>query len=270
MPDHKGESDLALLRRAAKGAGEIAMRHWRQSPRAWDKPDGGGPVTEADMAVNAYLEGVLRGARPAYGWLSEESPDTPARLQCEHVFIIDPIDGTRAFIAGERPFAHAIAVARAGVVTAAVVFLPALDKLYAAETGGSATLNGALLQASAASAPDAARILTGKPSLAPEHWLGPPPALDRHFRPALAYRLCLVADGSFDGVLSFRPCWEWDIAAGSLIAQRAGAFATAPKGDPLEFNAPDPRSTGLWAAPPDLHRALSARMAQGPQGALGA
>ena len=253
---------MALLIRAARGAGEIALRHWRLSPRAWDKPDGTGPVTEADLNVNVYLETLLRAARPGSGWLSEESPDSATRANCEHVFIIDPIDGTRAFIAGERVFAHAIAVARRGVVTAGVVYLPAMDKLYAAKAGGPATLNGAPILAANAASVEAARLLTGKPSLAPEHWRGTVPDLDRHFRPALAYRLCLVADGSFDGVLSFRPCWEWDIAAGSLIAQRSGALATAQDGKPLIFNAyPDPKSTGLWAAGPELHQQLRGLMA---------
>lgn len=262
MQANEVEDDLALLIRAARAAGEIALRHWGRAPRAWDKPDGSGPVTEADLEVNDHLETLLRGARPGYGWLSEESPDTTDRVNCDRVFIIDPIDGTRAFMAGERHFAHALAVAHAGQVTAAVVFLPALDKLYAATAHGPATLNGVAIRAADRADPEGARILTGKPSLAPERWQGSPPTIERHFRPSLAYRLCLVADGSFDGVLSFRPCWEWDIAAGSLIAQRAEALVTAPKADLLGFNAhPDPRSAGLWAANPVLHAAVKRRMA---------
>lgn len=260
MPENSGESDLALLIRAAKEAGEIAMRYWRNAPKAWDKPDGG-PVTEADMAVNAHLETVLRAERPAYGWLSEESADNADRLAAADVFIIDPIDGTRAFIAGERPFAIALAVAHQGQITAAVVWLPALDKLYTATADGPATLNGMPIAPGPCADADGARVLTGRPSLAPENWHGPAPELDRHFRPSLAYRLCLVADGSFDGVLSFRPCWEWDIAAGALICARAGAIATAPRSQPLIFNAADPRSPGLWAAAPGLHGLLSERMA---------
>ena len=70
--------DLSLLEQAAREAGEIALRYWRQSPEAWDKGGGAGPVSEADLAVNAHLESLLRGARPDYGWLSEESADEPA------------------------------------------------------------------------------------------------------------------------------------------------------------------------------------------------
>ena len=74
----------------------------------------------------------LLAARPGYGWLSEESEDGPARLAAARVFIVDPIDGTRAFLAGERAWAHSLAVAEAGRVVAGVVHLPALGRIYAA------------------------------------------------------------------------------------------------------------------------------------------
>jgi myo-inositol-1(or 4)-monophosphatase len=262
LPESSPAEDLALLTRAAQIAGDIALTFWRKSPRAWEKPDGGGPVTEADMAVNAYLEKALKAARPGYGWLSEESPDTAARAACESVFIVDPIDGTRAFMAGEPTFAVALAVARAGAISAGVVFLPALGKLYAASCDAPASLNGAPIAPAEWHADERPKLLTGRPCLDPEKWIGPVPEIERHFRPSLAYRLCLVADGSFDGVLSFWPCWEWDIAAGSLIVQQAGGAASGPGGVPLRFNQhPLPRSTGLWAASTALHAAFATRMA---------
>lgn len=128
--------DLALLEQAAQEAGEIALRFWRKSPQAWDKGGGAGPVTEADLAVNAHLERLLRGARPDYGWLSEESPDDPARLQARHCFIIDPIDGTRAFIDGQVGFSHSLAIAHGHQVVAGVVHLPAQRTTYAAMATG--------------------------------------------------------------------------------------------------------------------------------------
>ena len=254
------ESDLALLTDAALAAGKIALGYWKQAPEWWEKPDGAGPVTEADLAVNAHLQTCLRAARPGYGWLSEESEDDPDRAHCEHVFIIDPIDGTRAFMAGEDSFATSVAIARFGVVTAAAVYLPALDRLYTASADSPALLNGNPIHVSNLSSPEGARTLTSKPSLAPEHWRGAPPAMDRRFRSSLAFRLCLVADGSFDAVLSFRPTWEWDIAAGALIVARAGGACSAKRGLPLTFNQKDPRAPGLLAANPELHRAFAALM----------
>lgn len=99
------EADLQLLTRAALDVGPIALRFWRNDPQAWDKAGDAGPVTEADLAVNDALLARLSAARPGYGWLSEESEANPERLDAEHCFIIDPIDGTRAFIDGQEGFA---------------------------------------------------------------------------------------------------------------------------------------------------------------------
>ena len=114
------EDDLALLERAARDAGQIALRYWRKHPKAWDKADDAGPVTEADLAVNDALHDLLMGARPEYGWLSEESEADPSRLDAGHCFIIDPIDGTRAFIDGQDHFAHSLAVAKGDRIVAAL------------------------------------------------------------------------------------------------------------------------------------------------------
>lgn len=252
--------DLALLTEAARAAGKIALGYWKQAPKMWEK-GADGPVTEADLAVNAALHSILRAARPGYGWLSEETPDTAERLQCEHLFIIDPIDGTRAFIAGEDSFSHSLAVVRNGEVTAACVYLPAKDRLYAASAGGPALCNGMEIGCSPCAEPDGATLLTPKASHAPEFWAGPPPGFTRAFRPSIAYRLCLVAEGRFDGLLTFRPAWEWDIAAGALIAARAGATVTDRSGAPLRFNSPGAACDGVLAAPRALHAALRARMA---------
>ncbi len=253
--------DLALLTEAARSAGEIAMRFFRRDPRVWEKP-GEGPVTEADIAVNDMLLDLLRGARPSYGWLSEESPDTDERLDCEHLFLIDPIDGTSAFIAGDSSFSHSLAIARNGVVTAAVVYLPAKDRLYAAYEDGPATCNDVPIRCSSKEGIRDATLLTPKANMAPELWNGPVPEVTRHFRASVAYRLSLVAEGAFDGMLSLRQAWEWDIAAGALIAARAGATVTNRVGDALHFNAETPRSNGVLVAAPGFHSELLARLNQ--------
>lgn len=254
--------DLALLTEAARGAGRIALRYWKQSPQVWEKP-GQGPVTEADLAVNDYLRGLLRPARPDYGWLSEEDADGPERLGAERVFILDPIDGTRAFIAGEETFAHSLAVAERGRVVAGVVYLPALDRLYTATAHGPALKDGQPIAASHRAGIEGATLLTTHPNLAPEHWPGGVPEVKRSFRASLAYRLCLVAEGRHDGMLTLRDAWEWDIAAGSLIASRAGAVVTDRLNGGLQFNTAHPQARGVIAAAPGLHGALIGRLGLG-------
>lgn len=251
--------DLSLLEQAAHEAGEIAMRHWRRDPQVWDKADGAGPVTEADLEVNAHLEQMLRRARPDYGWLSEESTDDPARLDAAHCFIVDPIDGTRAFIDGQTGFSTALAIARGHDIVAAVVHLPAQQLTYTAAELGPALLNGAAI-APSDHGYEGATVLTGKPGLDPVHWRGVAPPLRRAFRPSLAWRLCLVAEGRFDATLTVRPAWEWDIAAGSLIATRAGCLVTDLGGQALRFNTASALSDGLVLAAPGLHGRIMAAM----------
>ncbi len=177
--------DLALLIEAARTAGVIAMTWFGNSPKAWDKP-GEGPVTEADIAVNDMLQDRLRNARPSYGWLSEENPDTDERLDCEHLFLIDPIDGTSAFIAGDSSFSHSLAIAHNGVITAAVVYLPAKGQLYCAHAEGPATCNGSPIHCSDRNAATGATLLTPKVNLSPDLWTGPVPEVTRHFRASVA------------------------------------------------------------------------------------
>jgi myo-inositol-1(or 4)-monophosphatase len=251
--------DLALLLEAAEQAGRIAMRFWRAEPKFWEKP-GLGPVSEADLAVNAALRETLRRAQPDYGWLSEEDADDPARLVAGRQFILDPIDGTRAFLAGEENFAHALAVVEDGRVIAGVVHMPAKARTYAADVHSAATVNGVVMQPSVQTQADGAKLLTTGASMAPEHWPGGLPDFKRSFRASLAYRLCLIGEGRYDAMLTFRPAWEWDIAAASLIAERAGAVVSDAAGQALVFNRPDPRADGvIVSATADLHRAILSR-----------
>ncbi len=261
------ETDLSLLIDAAREAGKIATRYSGRDARRWDKPKGAGPVTEADLAVNAMLEQRLPGARSGYGWLSEETEDNPDRLTRNRVFIVDPIDGTRSFAEGSSTWAHSLAVAEQGRVIAAVIYLPMRDMLFAAVRGGGATLNGAPIQVTTHVTESEAQVLAAKSNLDAGHWRdGQPPEFHRAYRPSLAYRMALVAQGRFDGMLTLRPSWEWDIAAGDLILREAGGRCTDRQGAPLRFNNPDPRVNGVLAAGPALHAALIDRLQPVSQG----
>lgn len=253
-------ADLALLTEAARAGGAVALDLWRKPLRQWEKPGDAGPVTEADLAVNAALAAHLRAARPDYGWLSEEDADDGSRLRAPAAFVVDPIDGTRAYADGQDAFAVALAVVRGGAVTAGVVYLPARETLYAATAAGPATRNGAPIAPSGATEADGARVLTSASVLSPAHWAGPVPAVTRAFRPSLAWRLCLVAEGRHDAALILRDTWEWDVAAGALIAARAGARVSDRTGQAPRWNAPVPKVPGLLVAPAALHTALIGRL----------
>lgn len=263
MPDNNTpRADLDLLLTAARAAGDIALGFHGPSAKSWDKPDGAGPVTEADLAVNDLLCDQLRAARPDYGWLSEETDDTTDRLSRDRVFIIDPIDGTRSFANGNKTWAHALAVVERGQVTSAVIYLPARDMMFAAAQGAGATLNGNPISPSEIRTLEDATMLAAKPMLQPQFWLGgAPPPFDVTHRASLAYRMGTVAQGRFDGMFTFRPSWEWDIAAGDLILREAGAVTSDQTGAPLRFNNPTPQVKGVVTANPSLHAQIMAALA---------
>ncbi len=254
------KDDAALLADAAVRAGEIAKQYFGQDPAVFDKGVEG-PVTEADLAIDKMLHQVLLDARPSYGWLSEETEDTDARLSAQHVFICDPIDGTRAFIEGGRSFSHSLAIARNGQITAAAVFVPMKDLLYVAALDGGATLNSAAINVTQTATLADAKVLTTKANLQAHHWDGAVPDVEKAYRPSLAYRLALVGQGQFDAMMAFRPTWEWDIAAGALIVSEAGGLATDGRGDMLRFNGETAQVDGILAGGLSVHAALASRRA---------
>ncbi len=251
------ETDLDLLRDVAEKAGEIALSFFDSSPKIWEKDDNAGPVTEADLAVNAYFEERLKSARPEYGWLSEETEDATARLNTKRQFILDPIDGTRAFIRGSENWALSLAVVEDGQPIAAVVAMPKKATTYWADLGGGAFQDGARIQSSNERNVAASTVLSANFNLEPSYWKGGQlPPFETHFRSSLAYRLSLVAKGRFDSMITLRPTWEWDIAAGSLIVSEAGGCVCDRKGRTPRFNNAHPKIDGVLAGAPIVDQLL--------------
>ena len=253
MPDLKADKELLLD--AVRKAGEIAHARVGTELDIRDKGELG-PVTDVDIEVDQVLRRELTGARPDYGWLSEETEDDEARLKAGRVFILDPIDGTRAFIAGDPGWAVSLAIVDHGKPIAAAINLPARGEIYSAVIGEGAFRNGERIRVSGRAAVEGATVLTASKQMKPENWPGGLPPLDRHFRSSLAWRMCLVACGRFDAMLTFRQAWEWDIAAGALIAAEAGARVTDGKGAALHFNSREAKQPGIVVAPGALHAGI--------------
>lgn len=249
-------NDLELLVTAAREAGKIARGFFKSDAQVWEKSDNAGPVTEADLAVNQMLERTLPAARPDYGWLSEETEDDTSRRNKSRVFVIDPIDGTRAFIAGSDTWAHSLAIVEDGRPVAAVVYLPMLDKMYTASRDTPAKLNGQKILVSGRTKISGATVLAAKPNFDQHHWRGNVPDVEPAFRSSLAYRLALVAEGHFDAMLTLRPTWEWDVAAGSLLIAQAGGVVTGRHNEEPVFNNARPQLSGMVAAGPAVHKEL--------------
>ncbi len=244
--------DLALVVAAAHEAGRLAMATRHKGLDVWTKM-GGSPVTDADMAVDALLKDQLLTARPDYGWLSEETADSPARLERSRLFIVDPIDGTRAFVRGHPWFTVCIAVVQDGRPVAGVVHAPALDETYTAIEGQGAWLNGEPIRPSRVDRVEDCAMLADPRLFAVHQWPKPWPPMRFASRNSIAYRVALVAAGAFDATLSMSPKSEWDLAAADLIAREAGALCTDPAGERFVYNQPNPIVPGLVCAGPGLH-----------------
>lgn len=255
--------DLALLADAAKEAGELALAYRKRGLRIEAKP-GGSPVTDADLAVDAFLKERLLAARPDYGWLSEETADDPARLARERLFIVDPIDGTVAFMKDRPWWTVALCVAVGGEVMQAVVHAPALDETFVAERGHGATLNGRPIRASDVDRLEDASVLADAALLERPIWQEPWPAMRLERRNSIAYRMALIGAGAFDAAIALGHKWDWDVAAGGLIAQEGGAVVSDHAGRPHRFNRPQPRQSSLVCAAPGLHPLIIRRCATIP------
>ena len=250
--------ELDLLVTAARRAGALVMPHFGKV-KSWDKKPGD-PVSEADLAADRLLREALMGARPDYGWLSEETLDDPARLQRERVFIVDPIDGTRAFMNGKNEFSISVALVERGEPVAAAVLNPATDELFTATRSGGAHLNGAVLQVRDGDGFAGTRFLAGKKSFADALGVAADQAAAVWVN-SVAYRLGLVAAGRFDGAITLYGTNDWDIAAGTLIVAEAGGRITLADGEAFRFNQPGTRQPSMVAAGPRRHARLLANIA---------
>jgi len=246
--------DAALLTRTVREAGALALSMFRTELKNWTK-GASSPVSEADIAVNDLLEDRLRSATPDYGWLSEESADDEARLGKPLVWIVDPIDGTRGYLAGREDWCVSVALVEGALPVLAAVFVPASDEFFFAARGEGAVRNDAPIHATSGTELDFSRIA------------GPKPLVERLSRGtgeitlyprigSLALRLCRVAEGSLDAGFAGGQSRDWDLAAANLIVQEANGNMTALSGDPILYNRREVTHGVLVAAGRDRHASI--------------
>jgi myo-inositol-1(or 4)-monophosphatase len=233
-------------------AGAIALKMFRGELRSWTK-DYNSPVSEADVAVDLFLRERL--SRPDIGWLSEESVDDLARLNSERLFIVDPIDGTRSYIAGREDWSIAAALVEKGRPVAAVVYVPVSDEMYVASSGAGTRKNGVRVQATSGAAMEGARIAGPKDYLERIQKIVPGAVVMPKIH-SLALRLARVSDGQIDAAFASVNARDWDLAAADLLVHEAGGALTGVSGDPLVYNLHNPVHGALIAAGRARHQTL--------------
>jgi myo-inositol-1(or 4)-monophosphatase len=250
------------LASVVREAGAFARAASANPIKTWVK-EHNSVVSEVDIAVDQLLKERLAALVPEAGWLSEESEDDPARLAAPRLWIVDPIDGTRSFIAGRADWTISVALVEGGRPVVAGLYAPVSEELFLAVAGAGATRNGTPIKATAGGMIEGARIA------------GPRGFLDRLTKvvPAfvvlpriqsLALRLARVADGTLDAALASRTSRDWDLAAADLLVHEAGGALTTVGGTKLAYNGISTLHDDLVAAGLMRHQTLAVLLRNHP------
>lgn len=254
------------IRAIAEDAGRLALGFFRPGAATVAQvefKDGGSPVTEADLAVDRYLTEKLRALAPDFGWLSEETDDNADRLSRPFVFIVDPIDGTRAFARGDEDWTIAIGIVENGRSVAGIVHAPVSALTFSAVSGSGATCNGQSL------------FCDDRADFAEARVAGPRPLIEAVTRStgifqkakrihSLAYRFAAVTNGTIDAAIAEKNAHDWDLAAVDAIVHEAGGVILTPDGSRPVYNRAETTHDALAAGPPALAGRLARALSLDP------
>jgi len=248
------QHDLELAVRAARAAGESILRAYRVEQEVRYK-SADQPVTEADLAADRILHRVLLGERPDYGWLSEETADSPERLRRPRLWVVDPIDGTNSFVLGRPEFAVCVGLVDEGRAVLGVVHNPVTGEVFSAVEGGGAFRDGAPIHVSSVSRGESPRVVASRWEMrrgefeAFAEWRVEPLG-------STAYKMCRVAEGGAEAFVSRGPKAEWDVCAAVVIVREAGGRVTRLDGSAPAFNQAEPQWRGIAASNGLVHDEL--------------
>jgi myo-inositol-1(or 4)-monophosphatase len=249
------------LESVVREAGAYAHAAFGKPLKTWVK-EHNSPVSEVDIAVNNMLRESLSAIAPVAGWPSEETEDDPARLAAPRVWIVDPIDGTRSFIAGRPDWTVSVALVEARRPIVAALYAPVSEEFFLAVTGAGATRNGVPIAASPGGAIAGASI--GGPRGLLDRLAAVAPAFTVAPRVhSLALRLARVADGTLDAAFASHTSRDWDLAAADLLVHEAGGALTTTGGVTLAYNGATTVHDVLVAAGIERHHTLTALLQDG-------
>ena len=251
------QADADLLFSAVQDAGALGLTLFRQNVRNWSKPDGSA-VTEADLEIDRFLKQRLHDPRPDYGWLSEETADTPDRLSRQRLWIVDPIDGTNSFVNGGDGWCIGAALIENGRPLLAALYQPVAEQFYCAALGHGAYCNHLPIK------PHDGEAIMGASLVGTGRSLKALPGVVASASPniPLLLRLAHVASGKADIALSIGYRNDWDLAAGDLLVHEAGGIASQLDGSKMLYNQPNPKQNGMLAAGIKRHSAVLAQLEQ--------
>ncbi len=253
------DAELAVALAAAHEAGGVLLRHYRNGTEHWEKSEDN-PVTLADLESDRVITRRLRQACPGDGILSEETASVPGRGARRRTWIVDPMDGTKEFVARIPEFAVSIALVEDGEPVVGVVLNPAAGRVVAGARGRGvwqAPWTGGGFGATARAHVSTVRMLTQACVIASRTeisrgrfdpyagWFGELRAVG-----SIAWKLACVACGDGDLNVSVAPKNEWDVCAGDLLVREAGGIYVDFDGRPRRYDQQDPLIERFMAAGP--------------------
>ena len=268
VPDGNLRRELTLARRAARAAGDILRGHWRRGDYQIGSKGKDNPVTQADLEADRALKRLLHDPFPEYGWLSEETADSEARLKCRRVWIVDPLDGTKEFIQGIPEFCVAVALVEEGHPVLGVTYNPITREMFWSARGMGCHLNTEAVRVTRTRVLRRANVLASRSETARGEWEVFHGRLKVSPTGSVAYKLALVAAGKGDATFTRSPKSEWDIASGAALLAEAGGTMTDIHGNMIRFNQRRVKVAGMIADNTVLHEQL-VKIAPHPQRAPG-
>ena len=248
-------TELTVAQAAARAAGKVILR-WYEGAYTVREKGSDSPVTEADTEANRCIHEHIMDAFPNDGWLSEETRDSPARLDKKRVWVIDPLDGTKEFIKHIPEFCVCIGLVEDGAPILGVTYNPVRDEMFAAERGSGTTLNGKPVKVSPQAKLADATVLASRSEVSRGEWKAFESEMRVDLTGSVAYKLALIAAGRADATFSLTPKNEWDVCSGAaLILEAGGRFATR-SAETRRFNQADPLLQGIIACNAALYEPI--------------
>jgi myo-inositol-1(or 4)-monophosphatase len=252
------DTRTTVARAGVREAGALAMRYFKKDVKTWDKAEND-PVSEADLAVDALLKETLLGNFPDDGWLSEESVherEGGTQEAPDYIWVVDPIDGTRAFIDDKPHFTICVALVWRGKTQLGFVYNPASEEYFEAILGNGAICNDTPISVGDHRQLENCRMIGYRDMYADRHWRKPWPNIEIAMVNSIAYRVVLVANGTHDACINLKPQNDWDIAAAELILREAGGICTNRQGASYKFHGQGGKNQNVIAANPVLQKKL--------------
>ena len=235
MQEFNPSSEHLQIRDSIIKAGKIALKWFKNDPENWEKEDGS-LISKVDIEINNLLGRILKKSNPNFGWLSEESEDDKSRLEKEITFVVDPLDGTKAFLEGKKEFSISIALVKNGEPISGIVYSPSTKEIFESEKNKGSLKNKKRMHISKFDQLNGCKMVAFKPMFSHPSWKNPWPKMSIENRNSVAYRMALVASGEFDAMMALNSKNDWDIAAGDLLITEAGGYVSQHNAKKLKYN----------------------------------